>query len=196
MDLTHCRNHLRGGRRRTCPRVNVAVGVPAIAHEFYFGTAVVTSTASGYSYYFFNQLVFALAYGLLIGGVSLGIAPLRRIFSISPLALFGVLGYSVYLIHMQLLYHFDQFPSIFFAATPRSHFLKLFFAATPAILVCALGLYLAVERPFIFRSRAARIALPTVEHQTAIPDLPPTTVAGRTEGNYETAPLPRHAHAP
>ena len=96
------------------------LGVPAIAHEFYFGTAVVTSTASGYSYYFFNQLVFALAYGLLIGGVSLGIAPLRRIFSISPLALFGVLGYSVYLIHMQLLYHFDQFPSIFFAATPEA----------------------------------------------------------------------------
>jgi peptidoglycan/LPS O-acetylase OafA/YrhL len=178
------------------------LGVPAIAHEFYFGTAVITPTASGYAYYFFNQLAFAVAYGLLIGGVSLGIAPLRRIFSISPLAVFGVLGYSVYLIHMQLLYHFNTFPSIFFAATPRSHFLKLLFAATPAIFVCALGLYLAVERPFIFRSRrVAHPPLHTVDHAVVTPDLPPTPVAGRTtEGQESPVPVPlsvpRHAHSP
>ena len=168
------------------------LGIPAIAHQFYFGGSVVTATTSGYLYYFFNQLPFALAYGLLIGGVSLGIAPLRRIFSISPLALFGVLGYSIYLIHMQLLYHFNSFPSIFFAATPRAHFLKLFFAATPAILVLALGMYLAVERPFIFRSRrAAHTALHTVEPAQAIPDLPPTT-----DDEDVPAAVPRHAHSP
>jgi peptidoglycan/LPS O-acetylase OafA/YrhL len=180
------------------------LGVPALAHQFYFGSAVVTSTASGYSYYFLNQVAFALAYGLLIGGVSLGIAPLRRLFSISPLAVFGVLGYSVYLIHMQLLYHFNTFPSIFFAATPRSHFLKLLFAATPAIFICALGLYLAVERPFIFRSRrAAHHALHTVEHPVVTPDLPPTPVAGRTTlarrrpvDQGDPASVRRSAHSP
>ena len=165
------------------------LGVPAIAHQYYFGGAVVTATTSGYLYYFFNQLPFAVAYGLLIGGVSLGIAPLRRIFSISPLAFFGVLGYSIYLIHMQFLYHFNTFASIFFAATPRAHFLKLFFAATPAILVCALGLYLAVERPFIFRfRRAAHAALHTVEPEQVIPDLPPTT-----DDEDVPAAVPRHA---
>jgi peptidoglycan/LPS O-acetylase OafA/YrhL len=172
------------------------LGVPALVHQFYFGTSIVTPTTAGYAYYFLNQLTFALAYGLLIGGVSLGIAPLRRLFSISPLAFFGVLGYSIYLIHMQFLYHFNTFPSIFFAAPPRDHFLKLFFAATPAILLCALGLYLAVERPFIFRSRAARPALHTVEHPLVTPDLPPTPVAGRLQDEAESVPVPRHAHAP
>jgi peptidoglycan/LPS O-acetylase OafA/YrhL len=172
------------------------LGVPALAHQFYFGTSIVTPSTAGYTYYFFNQLTFALAYGLLIGGVSLGIAPLRRIFSISPLAFFGVLGYSIYLIHMQLLYHFNTFPSILFTVLPRDHFLKLFFAATPAILLCALGLYLAVERPFIFRSRAARPALHAIEHPLVTPDLPPSPDADEPEQESALAAVPRHAHTP
>ena len=131
------------------------LGVPALAHQYYFGTSIVTPDASGYFYYFCNQLPFALSYGLLIGGVTLGAPFFRRVFSVSGLALLGVLGYSVYLIHMQFLYLFDTFPSIFFSATPKAHFFKLFFSAGAAVLVCSLGLYLAVERPFILRSRAS-----------------------------------------
>jgi peptidoglycan/LPS O-acetylase OafA/YrhL len=132
------------------------LGVPALAHEYYFGTSIVTSLPSAYFYYFCNQLPFALSYGLLIGGVTLGIPFFRRVFSLSGLAVFGVLGYSVYLIHMQFLYLFDSFPSIFFTASPKAHFFKLFFAAGAAVFVCSIGLYLAVERPFIYRSRASK----------------------------------------
>jgi|GEM_PF-1073278 len=128
------------------------LGVPAIAHQFYFGTSIATRTFDGYTYYFFNQLIFALAYGLLIGGVALGVPALRKLFGLSGLALFGVLGYSIYLVHMQLLYLFNTFPSIFYSS-PGVHMAKLFFSAGTAVLICATGLYLAVERPFIIRSR-------------------------------------------
>ena len=163
------------------------LGVPAIAHQFYFGTSIATCSFDGYTYYFFNQLVFALAYGLLIGGVALGVPALRRLFGLSGLALFGVLGYSIYLVHMQLLYLFNTFPGIFYS-TPGVHMAKLFFSAGAAVLICATGLYLAVERPFIIRSRrsAARsmagreVPLPPepvaepVEYEEPIPA--PTTV--------------------
>ena len=132
------------------------LGVPALAHEYYFGTSIATSAPSAYFYYFCNQLPFALSYGLLIGGVTLGVPFLRKVFSLSGLAVFGVLGYSVYLIHMQFLYLFDTFPSIFYAVSPKAHFFKLFFSAGAAVFVCSLGLYLAVERPFIYRSRASK----------------------------------------
>ncbi len=138
------------------------LGVPAIEHQYYFGGSVVTPTTSGYLYYFLNQIPFAVAYGLLIAGVTLGAPVFRRIFSVSFLAVFGILGYSVYLIHMQFLSLFNTFPWIFFSKTPKAHFLKLLFCAGPAIFVCALGLYIAVERPFIFRSRAVRHARPPV----------------------------------
>lgn len=162
------------------------LGVPALAHQYYFGTALTTPTASGYLYYFLNQLPFGLAYGLLIGGVSLGIPLLRRIFSISPLAVFGILGYSIYLIHMQLLYHFNLFPNIFLATPPRDHFLKLLFSAGPAILLCALGLYLAVERPFIFRSRRARHhPLHTFGDAAPTPDLAPAVVVDSTDDGLD-----------
>ena len=164
------------------------LGVPALAHQYYFGTALTTPNASGYLYYFLNQLPFGIAYGLLIGGVSLGTPVLRRVFSISPLALFGILGYSIYLIHMQLLYHFNTFPSIYFAVPPRDHFLKLLFSAGPAIVLCALGLYLAVERPFIFRSRRSRHhPLHTVGDAEPIPDLPPTPAAEPSDDGVDHA---------
>ena len=136
------------------------LGVPALAHQFYFGGAVATPTTPGRLYYFLNQLPFAIAYGLLIAGVTLGHRVLRRLFGASPLALFGVLGYSIYLIHMQFLYLFNTFPSIYFSSTPRAHFFKLLFGAGTATVIVAVGLYLAVERPFIFRSRQARQASP------------------------------------
>ena len=151
------------------------LGVPAIAHQYYFGGAVVTATTSGYLYYFLNQLAFAVAYGLLIGGVSLGIAPLRRIFSISPLAVFGVLGYSVYLIHMQLLYHFNTFPSIFFVVTPRSHFSS---CSSPPPLRFSSAPSARTPRSSGRSSSApgerhTRRSIPSTS--AVIPDLPPTT---------------------
>ena len=132
------------------------LGVPALAHQYYFATDLITSNASSYFYYFCNQLPFAISYGLLIGGVTLGIPFFRKVFSLSGLAVCGVLGYSIYLIHMQILYLINSFPSIFLTTSPKAHFFKLFFAAGAAVFVCSVGLYLAVERPFIYRSRASR----------------------------------------
>ena len=159
VDFTDSRHHLRG-------RGFTALALVSLCGALAFRPSPISSTSVGQ---WSRQRPARLPLLLLqpaplrIGlrtpywwGLPRGIAPLRRIFSISPLALFGVLGYSIYLIHMQLLYHFNSFPSIFFAATPRAHFLKLFFAAYSGDpRPCSLGMYLAVERPFIFRSRAS-----------------------------------------
>ena len=169
------------------------LGVPALAHQYYFGTSIVTSSASAYFYYFCNQLPFALSYGLLIGGVTLGIPFFRRVFSLSGLAVFGVLGYSVYLIHMQFLYLFNSIPNIFFSASPKEHFFKLFFAAGAAVFVCSIGLYLAVERPFILRSRASKQKPLHAITERAETGPSTTTDVEAEEAEPEPKPVPERA---
>ena len=130
------------------------LGVPALAHQYYFGTSIVTPDRPATSITSATSCPSPSPMGSLSGASPLE-PLLPAVFSLSGLAVFGVLGYSVYLIHMQFLYLFDTFPSIFFTVSPKAHFFKLFFSAGAAVLVCSLGLYLAVERPFIFRSRAS-----------------------------------------
>lgn len=109
-------------------------------------------------FYYLESMPFAIAYGLIILGLSLGSSLLKRCFaSIPGLALFGVLGYSIYLIHMPLLYTMNNHFWIAADTRPWWHLAKFLTAGTGVIVLLSLILFLAVERPsMIWSSRASQ----------------------------------------
>jgi len=109
-------------------------------------------------FYYFESMPFAVAYGLIILGLSLGSSMLKRSFaSIPGLALFGVLGYSIYLIHMPLLYTMNNHYWIAAETHPWWHLAKFLTAGTGVILLLSLILFLTVEKPsMIWSARASQ----------------------------------------
>lgn len=100
------------------------------------------------TFYYFESMPFAVAYGLIILGLSLGSSALKRgIVAIPGLALFGVLGYSIYLIHMPLLYTMNNHYWIAAETRPWWHLAKFMTAGTGVILLLSLILFLTVEKP-------------------------------------------------
>ncbi len=102
--------------------------------------------------YYFSAVPFAFAFALIIAGLSFGGPTLQGLFSFLPLRLIGVLGFSIYLWHMPVIFLFSSFPALA-ALPPDQRFPALLFACAAALLLLAGGFYLAVEKPFILRGR-------------------------------------------
>jgi len=98
-------------------------------------------------YYFCESMPFALSYGLIILGAALAPQGLRDAISRPFLCLFGVLGYSIYLVHMPLLHTLNEHAIIASAADASSHFIRLFLLGTIVVLAASLGLFHAIEKP-------------------------------------------------
>jgi len=105
------------------------------------------TTPGALLYFFMESMPFAFSYGLIVLGVALAPKMLQTLLSRVPfLSLFGVLGYSVYLIHMPLLMTLNQH-AILADGNPLTHFPKMLGLGTVVILTFATGLYLAIEKP-------------------------------------------------
>ncbi len=111
------------------------------------------------AYYYFESIPFAFGYGLILLGASLALVKLKERLSALPLlCMAGVLGYSIYLIHMPLLYTIRD--HAWFAADPRPYwkFLKMLFFGGGVVFLCSLGLFYAIERPsMLLANRASPI---------------------------------------
>lgn len=119
--------------------------------------------------YYLSEKPFAVGFTLVIAGLLFGGPWLQRAFSITPLRLIGVLGYSIYLWHIPLLYLFSSFPS-FAHLTPRQQFVQLLAMTSLGLVLICSAIYLAVEKPFILRGRTpVRRRLPPVETPVALP---------------------------
>lgn len=120
-------------------------------------------------YYFLETIPFGAAYGLILLGVSIGPEWLRRALSVRGLVWFGLVGYSIYLLHMPLLYVVNRYPWVAGDTDPWSHFTKL--ASVGALLVCvaSYGLYRLVEAPAIAWSHAARQRPPDIDAVAVLP---------------------------
>ncbi|HEY5851871.1 MAG TPA: acyltransferase [Lysobacter sp.] len=139
------------------------LGGLSVAHGYYDPIKYMSEdTPAALTYYYFESLPFAISYGLIILGAALAPQRLRDMVSGIPfLCLFGVLGYSIYLIHMPLLYTINN--HWWFAADPRPawHFAKLLVAGGSVIVVLSLGLFFAIEKPsMIWASRRRKHPVP------------------------------------
>jgi peptidoglycan/LPS O-acetylase OafA/YrhL len=99
-------------------------------------------------YYFLESFPFAIAYGMIILGAALAAPGVRSFLAAIPgLRLFGVLGYSVYLIHMPLIYTFNSHWWIAADVRPWWHLAKIMSVGLLVITAFSLALFYAIERP-------------------------------------------------
>ncbi|MDC0708319.1 acyltransferase [Stigmatella sp. ncwal1] len=103
-------------------------------------------------YYFLEEIPFAMAYGLLILGASLGPEWIRRSLSTPVLCFFGVIGYAVYLLHMPLMYHIKSIPWMSLLVGSE-YFAALLGTSSVATLILSVGFFVAVERPSMLMAR-------------------------------------------
>lgn len=111
---------------------------------------------SDLGYYYLETIPFGIAYGMILAGLALGPQWLQWLFSLRALAFLGVIGYSIYLLHMPLLYVVNRYEWIATDTDPSSHFLKLFGFGVPLIVLLSWGFYRVIERPSIAWSQRGR----------------------------------------
>jgi peptidoglycan/LPS O-acetylase OafA/YrhL len=147
--------------------VSMAVlGRLSIMQGFTNPEILLASTSRGaLVYYFGESMPFALAYGLIILGAALAPQRLREWISRPTLSLFGVLGYSIYLIHMPLLHTLHEHAFVAGASTPSSQFLRLLALGTVVIIVASFALFHGIERPSMIWASKVR------QRGLAAPDL-------------------------
>jgi peptidoglycan/LPS O-acetylase OafA/YrhL len=115
-------------------------------------------------YYYLGNIAVAVAFGLILVGVMAGSEALQGLFSLVPLRFVGIIGYSVFLWHMPLIYLFNKYPAIA-ALAPRQRFTRVLLLTTVAVLILGALSYLFVERPFMLlsRRRPAAVAIPVTQ---------------------------------
>ena len=119
-------------------------------------------------YYYMETIPFGIAFGMVLLGLALGPARLKAIFSFRGLAFFGVIGYSVYLLHFPILSVVGRYEWIASDTDPSSHFLKMFFFAAPLTIVVSYAFYRVVEQPSIAWSQRVRGGRPERSEATAV----------------------------
>ena len=97
-------------------------------------------------YFFCESFPFAIGYGLIIFGATIGPAWLRRPLSWPGLCFVGVIGYSIYLLHMPLLCMFLRIPWIANHSL-HSRLLALCVAAGAVTIAASTIFFVLVERP-------------------------------------------------
>lgn len=125
-----------------------------------------SSARSAQSYYYFESFPFAVGYGLVLLGAALSSQKIKdSISSVPLLCLAGVLGYSIYLIHMPLLYTLKE--HAWFANDPRPlwKWAKMLVAGGGVIFACSAGLYYAIERPSMLWANRASPLRPAVKEE-------------------------------
>ena len=108
-------------------------------------------------------------------GLALATGWLQGVFSFRPLAYIGVIGYSVYLLHMPILYVFNNYAWLENEGDPDRHFLFMLLTAVPMIILVSTLFFRAVERPAMEWSRKAHLS-----HRSESPAPAPAAEEPRT----------------
>lgn len=132
-----------------------------IAGNFYFiiGLALILSLlfelrndSSLIIQYYAGRILYGIGITLFIMGVLFGSNFWRYIFSITPLRIIGIIGYSVYLWHMPLIYLIKSYPEI--EALPvEQRFLQVLLYTSVGVFLLGTIFYLAIEKPFMLSAR-------------------------------------------
>lgn len=98
--------------------------------------------------YYLIKIYIAIGFTLLIAGVEWGDNWIRALFSFTYLRLIGLVGYSIYLLHLPLIHIIVKYPSII-ALESHQRFLVVFPIAFTLTLVMSIGIFLFIEKPFM-----------------------------------------------
>jgi peptidoglycan/LPS O-acetylase OafA/YrhL len=126
-----------------------------------------SDSAEAREYYFLEEVPFAVGYGLMLLGACLGPLGLRRLFSFGPACFIGVIGYSVYLLHMPLIWHINRLPFMDALGGSVWRLLALGSYAALATLIFSTAFYVFIERPSM--SAAKRVKRAVVREAQAAP---------------------------
>lgn len=126
--------------------------VSTVASRYGYAYAKLVTEPGARVAYYFAEVPFAFTFTLIIAGLAFGGPGLQAAFGFTPLRLIGILGYSIYLWHVPVLYLFSAFPSVA-ALPPPQRFAVTLAAASATLLLLSAGFYLAVEKPFILFAR-------------------------------------------
>jgi peptidoglycan/LPS O-acetylase OafA/YrhL len=125
-----------------------AQGRASLAHSWFDPAQIMAiESGSSRSYYFLEEVCISPGYALLLLGVTLGPKALRTLFSANWLCFFGVVGYSMYLIHMPILYHVSSLSWVSHASSTLERFAILLIFAGGAVAALSCGFFIAVEKP-------------------------------------------------
>lgn len=133
---------------------------------FFLGCGIVVysmnqlATHEGPISYYLKNISVAVGFVLMIAGMMAGSNWLQALFSIAPLRFIGIIGYSIFLWHMPLIYLFNKYPAIA-ALPPGERFARVVLLTSVAVLILGALSYLFVEKPFILMSRRRPVVAAT-----------------------------------
>lgn len=129
------------------------LGLSSLEHSYFDGLSLMASSnADALAFYYLEEPAMALGFGLIIAAVVLGPKPLARPFAVTPLRIFGILGYSIYLWHMPFLYLHTQMPWLL-ELGPGPRWLAMMGFSGAIVLALSAVTFVFVERPFIALGR-------------------------------------------
>jgi peptidoglycan/LPS O-acetylase OafA/YrhL len=145
-----------------------ALGTLSLQHSFFNAIPEISpDTHAARAYYFLEEWPSGLGFALLIHGVACLSGRVQRALSVRALTVFGLLGYSIYLFHMPVIWLVNRHLYSFGAVSPDpfKHWgQNLLFAGVVTFAFAALY-YRLVERPFqevgLREPRAGRSDVPT-----------------------------------
>jgi peptidoglycan/LPS O-acetylase OafA/YrhL len=132
-----------------------------VAGNIYFVLGIVTiiyalnktrSDPNPFFYYYLDEIFPAFAYTLLIAGVLFGGGWQKAFFSFTLFRIIGIVGYSIFLWHMPLIYLFNSYPQIA-AMRPEQRFPQVLLNTSIAVFMLGIAFYLLVEKPFMLKVR-------------------------------------------
>lgn len=134
------------------------LGTWTLTHTYFDGTLLMSaSDRTALLFYYFEEPAMAAGFGLLLLGAVLGPPSASRVLSIAPLRLVGIVGYSVYLWHMPLLYQYAAM-SWMMRIDPGPRWIIMMVFVGGIIMLLSMATYALVERPFINLGRRSNPA--------------------------------------
>lgn len=132
------------------------LGILTLTHTYFDGIKLMSSSdSSALTFYYLEQPAMAVGFGLLVLGAVLAPRGVGRVFTLTPLRFVGIIGYSVYLWHMPLLYQYAVMPWIM-RISPGPRWVVLMGLVGTIVLLLSAVTYAFVERTFIERGRRRR----------------------------------------
>ena len=137
--------------------------------------------------YYGDHLVTAIGTTMVIVGVTQASGPTSRFVGFAPFRWLGIIGYSVFLWHMPVIYVVARYPFLA-GMTARDQFLQLTYRVLLITIPLSIGYYHLVEKPFMRSRPASPAGQPTAEVGLPPQGFEAQTVADVAEGSNSLVP--------
>ena len=127
------------------------LGTMSLEHNYYQELPAMRPDINSARFFFFNEeWTSGLGFALIIHGAACLAGNVQRVLSVKGLTIFGIMGYSIYLLHMPIIWVVNQHLYWYHLASEDAfkHFLQQIAIAGPITFAAAWIFYKIVEQPF------------------------------------------------